>query len=63
MGTAVLGRGLTVEHAIHDYGDLCKVLTELALERDAPISIQEFVTLDLCLDDAIACAVAKWAQA
>jgi hypothetical protein len=28
-------------------------------ERDAPISAQEFVTLDLCLDDAIACALTE----
>jgi hypothetical protein len=61
-GIAVLGRGLTVQCAIHDYGDLCKVLTELAFERDAPITVQEFVTLDRCLDDAIACAITNWTE-
>ena len=62
-GTTVLGRGLTVTCAVHDYGDLCKVLTDLAMERDAPISVEEFVRLDLCLDQAIACAVSAWAEA
>ena len=61
-GIAVVGKGLTVKHAIHAYGDLCRVLTELALERDAPITVQEFVTLDRCLDDAIACAVTNWTE-
>jgi hypothetical protein len=59
-GAAVVGRGLTVECAIHDYSALCEVLTHLALERDAPLSAEEFITLDLCLDDAIACAVTEW---
>jgi hypothetical protein len=58
--TPVLGRGLTVECAIHDYGALCQVLTNLALERDAPLTAEDFITLDLCLDDAIACPVTKW---
>jgi hypothetical protein len=58
-GAAILGRGLTVECAIHDYSALCQVLTDLALERVAPLGIEEFITLDLCLDDAIACAVSE----
>jgi hypothetical protein len=62
-GIVALGRGLTVEHAIHDYGDLCGVVTELAIDRNAPISIKEFVTLDRCLDDAVACAMTEWGKA
>jgi hypothetical protein len=61
--TAVLRRGLIVECAIHDYADLCKALTELAFERDAPIPAQEFTALDICLDDTIACAIAEWGKA
>jgi hypothetical protein len=62
-GTTALGRGLAVQAAIYDYGDLCKVLAELAFERDASISAREFVTLDICLDDAIACAMTEWGSA
>jgi hypothetical protein len=62
-GTTVFHKRLTVEHAIHDYGVLCKVVTDLANELDAPIGVEAFVTLDLCLDDAIACAVSAWATA
>jgi hypothetical protein len=62
-GTSVFRKRLAVEHAIHDYGVLCKVITDLAIERDAPIGVEAFVTLDLCLDDAIACAVTEWGEA
>jgi hypothetical protein len=62
-GTAVFRKHLAVEHAIHDYGVLCKVVTDLVTELDAPIGVEAFVTLDLCLDDAIACAVTAWAKA
>ena len=57
--SVISGGTLTVKRTIHDYGDLCKVVTELAIEWKAPISIQEFVALDLCLDEAIARAVAE----
>jgi hypothetical protein len=43
----VFGKGLTVEHAIHDYGDLCRVVTDLALDRKEPISVEGFVTLSI----------------
>jgi hypothetical protein len=59
----LLGRGLTVEHAIHDYGALCRIVTDLAIERNAPISVEGFVTLDRCLDDAVARAMTEWGKA
>ena len=49
--------GLTVGQVVHDYGDVCQSITELAMETNAPISTDDFRTLNRCLDDAIAGAV------
>lgn len=56
-GKALLALGYTVDQVVHDYGDLCQAITDLAVERDAPFSIDEFRTLNRCLDNAIADAV------
>ena len=53
---------LTVGQVVYDYVDVCQSITELALETDAPISTEEFRTLNLCLDDAIAGAVAEYGR-
>ena len=45
---------------MHDYGDLCQAITDLAFERSEPIAIDEFRTLNRCLDDAIAYAVTEF---
>ena len=47
---------------ISDYGDVCQAVTELAEERDVNLSIAEFHTLNRCLDNAIAGAVASWSD-
>jgi len=52
--------GFTVEQVVHDYGDLCQAITELAAQQDAPIAIGEFRTLNRCLDNAIADAVTEY---
>jgi hypothetical protein len=57
--TAGLGSGLTIEQAIHDYGDLCRVVTEFAIAGDVPIAVEDCITLDLCFDAAIACAASE----
>ena len=54
-------RGFTVEQVVHDYGDLCQAITDLAFERSAPIEIDEFRTLNRCLDNGIADAVTEYA--
>ena len=54
--------GLTVAQVVHDYGDWCQVITGLAGERGAAISADEFRTLNLCLDDAIAGAVTEFSR-
>jgi signal transduction histidine kinase len=60
-GRELLGRGFTVDQVVHDYGDLCQAITELAFEHDAPIQVDEFRTLNRCLDNAIAAAVTEFA--
>lgn len=55
-------KGFTVAQVVHDYGDLCQVITELAIERGAPIGTEEFRTLNGCLDDAIAQAVTEFSR-
>jgi signal transduction histidine kinase len=59
-GTALLALGYTVDQVVHDYGDLCQAITDLAAERDAPFTIDEFRTLNRCLDNAIADAVTEF---
>ena len=59
-GTALLELGYTVDQVVHDYGDLCQAITDLAVERDAPFSVDEFRTLNRCLDNASADAVTEF---
>lgn len=59
-GKELLRLGFTVDQVVHDYGDLCQAVTDLAYERDAPFAIDEFRTLNRCLDNAIADAVSEF---
>lgn len=59
-GKMLLQLGYTVDQVVHDYGDLCQAITDLAFERDAPFAIEEFRTLNRCLDNAIADAVTEF---
>ena len=59
-GRQLLQQGYTVDQVVHDYGDLCQAITELAFERSAPIEVDEFRTLNRCLDNAIADAVTEF---
>jgi signal transduction histidine kinase len=61
-GGELLALGFNVSQVVHDYGDICQAVTELALEHRAPITTQEFNTLNRCLDDAIAEAVTEHAR-
>ncbi len=62
-GQNLLAGGLTVGQVVHDYGDICQVVTELAVERNVPIAASDFRTFNRCLDDAIAHAVTEYASA
>jgi hypothetical protein len=54
--------GFTVAQVVYDYGDVCQVVTELASELGAAISLDEFHTLNRCLHDAIAQAVTAYGR-
>jgi signal transduction histidine kinase len=58
-GAELLAVGFSVAQVVHDYGDICQAITEVAVERHAPISVEEFHTLNRCLDTAIAAAVTE----
>ena len=62
-GHDLLLKGFTASQVVHDYGDICQSVTELALELDVPISTGDFRTLNRCLDDAIANAVTEFGRA
>jgi signal transduction histidine kinase len=59
-GRELLEHGFTVDQVVHDYGDLCQAITEAAFEHAAPIDVEEFRTLNRCLDNAIADAVTEF---
>lgn len=61
-GRELLGMGFTIAQVVHDYGDICQAITELAIELKAPITAEDFHTLNRCLDTAIAEAVSEHAR-
>ena len=62
-GNELLRHGFTVSQVVHDYGDVCQAITDLAVETNAPISTDDFRGLNRCLDDAIAGAVTEYGRA
>ena len=61
-GAEMLGQGYSVAQVVQDYGDICQVVTELAVETRTAITPEEFHTLNRCLDVAIAGAVTEHAR-
>lgn len=61
-GNEMLHQGFSIDQVVHGYGDVCQSVTSLAIERDSPITTEEFRTLNKCLDDAIATAVTEHAR-
>ncbi len=59
-GRDLLQGGFSVDQVVHDYGDLCQAITDLAFELNTPIEIDEFRTLNRCLDNGIAVAVTEF---
>ncbi len=55
-------QGFTLSQVVHDYGDICQSITELAMEINVPVSIDDFRLLNECLDNAIAGAVTQYAR-
>jgi len=62
-GAELLRRGFSVDQVVHDYGDVCQSVTALAVEQAVAITADEFRTLNRCLDNAIADAVASFGAA
>src|ERR1700733_6071121 len=61
-GGEELKRGFTVGQVVHGYGDVCQAVTELADEKKASITVEEFHTFNRCLDDVIARAVTEYTR-
>ena len=59
-GQHLFDAGYTVGQVVHDYGDICQALTELAKEDGARVTVDEFRILNKLLDDAIADAVSSY---
>jgi signal transduction histidine kinase len=61
-GNDLLKQGFTIAQVVHDYGEVCQAVTDLALDLDAPINTVDFQILNRCLDYAIASAVTEYAR-
>jgi signal transduction histidine kinase len=61
-GHDLLMQGFTVSQVVHDYGDVCQSITELAGETNAVIRSDDFRMLNQCLDEAIAGAVTEYGR-
>ena len=61
-GSELLRHDFSIDQVVHDYGDLCQSIMEVASEQRAPISVEEFGILNIRLDDAIAGAVTQFAD-
>ena len=61
-GGELLVAGFTIGQVVHDYGNICQAITELAVELESQITNEDFRMLNLCLDIAIADAVTEYAR-
>jgi signal transduction histidine kinase len=61
-GGELRAKGFSVSQVVSDYGDVCQVVTELAHETGAPITVEEYQTFNLCLDNATAQAVSEYGR-
>jgi len=61
-GAEMLRLGHSIDQVVHEYGDVCQSVTDMAVERNFLISADEFRTLNRCLDNAIADAVASFSE-
>jgi hypothetical protein len=59
-GDELFEQGYTVGQVVHGYGDVCQVITQLAIEMNATVTLREFRTFNRLLDNAIADAVSSF---
>ncbi len=61
-GADLFTGAFSIEQVVRDYGAVCQVVTELAVEMRTEIEAADFQTLNQCLDNAIAHAVSEFAN-
>ncbi|MEO8504176.1 MAG: HAMP domain-containing sensor histidine kinase [Acidobacteriota bacterium] len=61
-GGALGHAGFSIAQVVQGYGDICQAITELANELHAPITADEFRSLNRCLDEVTAEAVTEFAR-
>jgi hypothetical protein len=61
-GDELFEQGYDVGQVVHGYGDICQVITTLAIEMHAPVTVREFRILNRLLDNAIAGAVSSFCR-
>ena len=54
--------GFSIAQVVQGYGDLCQAITHLSDQLQAPITADEFRTLNRCLDEVIAEAVTEFSR-
>lgn len=59
-GDEFFEQGYSVGEVVHGYGDVCQVITELAMEKNVSVTVREFRTFNRLLDNAIADAVSSF---
>jgi signal transduction histidine kinase len=62
QGAELLARGFTLSEVVHDYGDICQAVMEVASAQNVVVSTEEFGILNRSLDTAIAEAVTEHAR-
>ena len=56
-GGELRASGYSRSQVVHEYGNVCQAVTQLAIETSQPMTVREFQVLNRCVDDAIASAV------
>jgi signal transduction histidine kinase len=54
--------GYPLADLVHDYGDLCTAITQIAEDAGETIDVVEYRIVNLCVDDAIASAVTEYLE-
>jgi signal transduction histidine kinase len=61
-GADLLMLGYSINEVVHDYGDLCQAVSDLSISLNEKFEIEEFRTLNRCLDNGIADAVTAFSE-